>query len=192
MTTRKLDNVDRHLIALLESNARESVTNIAKALGIARTTVNERMARLERDGTIRGYTVMLNRNPFEEYVQCYLLLEIERRTQNTTINFLKRFPEIKLCQVVAGECDLVCSCEVAHLEDLEDAVGRGRIGDGNQEHSIDRRNVDPDRSSRCRQRPAVVPGCGRHRSRRSRLMRMVFLSPASPGQPMLQRVERRR
>ena len=130
MTTRQLDSVDRHLIALLESNARESVTNIAKALGVARTTVNERMARLERDGTIRGYTVMLNRNPFEEYVQCYLLLEIERRTQNTTINFLKRFPEIKLCQVVTGECDLVCSCEVAHLEDLETLMVEVASGTG--------------------------------------------------------------
>ena len=45
-------------------------------------------------------------------------------------DFLKRFPDIKLCQVVTGECDLVCSCEVAHLEDLETLMVEVASGTG--------------------------------------------------------------
>ena len=59
MTTRKLDNVDRHLIALLESNARESVTNIAKALGNRPDDRERTDGPLERDGSHPRYTVML-------------------------------------------------------------------------------------------------------------------------------------
>lgn len=44
----QLDDIDRNLIALLQMNARESVANLARQLGVARTTVIARIARLER------------------------------------------------------------------------------------------------------------------------------------------------
>ena len=47
MTT---DALDRSLLTLLQANARESTANLARKLGIARTTVVARLARLERDG----------------------------------------------------------------------------------------------------------------------------------------------
>ena len=48
------DQIDRDLIALLQANARESTANLARKLGVARTTVVERLARLERDGVVVG------------------------------------------------------------------------------------------------------------------------------------------
>lgn len=41
-----LDEIDRQLIALLQINAREGVATLARQLGIARTTVTSRLARL--------------------------------------------------------------------------------------------------------------------------------------------------
>jgi DNA-binding Lrp family transcriptional regulator len=55
-----LDATDRELLALLQANARESVTTLGK-LGIARTTVIARMERLQKGGVITGYSVRLNR-----------------------------------------------------------------------------------------------------------------------------------
>ena len=46
------DTLDRNLIALLQANARESTANLARKLGVARTTVLARLARLERDGVV--------------------------------------------------------------------------------------------------------------------------------------------
>ena len=46
----ELDQTDRHLLSLLQANARENAANLARKLGIARTTVVARLARLERDG----------------------------------------------------------------------------------------------------------------------------------------------
>ena len=49
-----LDEIDRQLIALLQINARESVATLARQLGIARTTVNSRLERLEKNKVISG------------------------------------------------------------------------------------------------------------------------------------------
>ena len=52
-----LDATDRHLLSLLQANAREPAALLARKLGVARTTVVARIARLERDGVIAGYGV---------------------------------------------------------------------------------------------------------------------------------------
>ena len=56
-----MDSTDRQLLSLLRDNARMSVAAMAKALGVARGTVQNRLARLEADGVIVGYTVRLKR-----------------------------------------------------------------------------------------------------------------------------------
>ena len=56
------DATDRALIALLRANARASTADLARQLGIARTTVVARLQRLERSGVIVGYTVRLGQD----------------------------------------------------------------------------------------------------------------------------------
>jgi len=53
-------DTDERLVALLRANAREPTASLARKLGLARSTVQERIARLERQGTIKGYTVRLS------------------------------------------------------------------------------------------------------------------------------------
>jgi len=55
----ELDTLDRRLLAALQVNARESTAALARRLGVARTTVLARLARLEQRGVITGYTVRL-------------------------------------------------------------------------------------------------------------------------------------
>jgi DNA-binding Lrp family transcriptional regulator len=54
-----LDAIDRQLIALLQDNARLSTVALAKAVGLSRSTVQERLQRLENAGVIAQYTVRL-------------------------------------------------------------------------------------------------------------------------------------
>ena len=49
-----IDPVDRALIALLRENARASTAELARRLGLSRTTVQSRMERLERQRVIGG------------------------------------------------------------------------------------------------------------------------------------------
>ena len=52
-----LDETDCKLLALLRTNAREPVASLARSLDMARSTVQERLERLEKAGTIAGYTI---------------------------------------------------------------------------------------------------------------------------------------
>lgn len=50
------NQLDRGLLALVQANARETAANLGRKLEVARTTVITRIARLEADGAIIGYT----------------------------------------------------------------------------------------------------------------------------------------
>ena len=68
------DELDRRLIALLQANARASTATLARRLGVARTTIVARLARLEASGVIVGYTVRLAATEGEQGVQAFVSL----------------------------------------------------------------------------------------------------------------------
>jgi DNA-binding Lrp family transcriptional regulator len=117
--TKDINATDRRLLSLLQSNARESVAALSRKLGIARTTVQERINRMERNGTIAGYSLIMQRDPFDLYAESVVLISISNRKMKTVTDHLREFPEIVLCQVVSGEFELVCRVRVAHLEDMQ-------------------------------------------------------------------------
>lgn len=113
------DALDRRIIRELQRNARESTTNIAQRLNVARSTVHERIARMEKDGTISGYSVILSRNPSEENVQILMLLEIRQQDTRKIIRRLSGYSEIRVCLSINGEYDLFLSAEAPRIEDLD-------------------------------------------------------------------------
>jgi DNA-binding Lrp family transcriptional regulator len=120
------DATDRRLLALLQTNARESVAALSRKLGIARTTVQERIARMERNGTIAGYSVLMKRDPFNQYAEAIVLLSVSNRKMKPVTDQLREFPEIVLCQTTSGDFELACRIRVTHLEDVQpvlDALG---------------------------------------------------------------------
>jgi DNA-binding Lrp family transcriptional regulator len=131
------DATDRRLLALLQMNARESVATLSRKLGIARTTVQERISRMERNGTIAGYSVVLRRDPFNQYAEAVVLLSVAHRKIKAVIDQLREFPEAVLCQATTGEFELICRIRVAHLEDVQPVLeGIGEIAGVERVRSI--------------------------------------------------------
>lgn len=122
MEPKHLSDIDRRLIALLQADARETTTALAKKLGIARTTVHERINRLERIGVVAGYSVVLSRDPFEDYAQAVVMLSIAQRQQRSVVNKLRNYIEIKVCLSMSGEFDLFLMVEAPRLEDLDELL----------------------------------------------------------------------
>ena len=56
----KVTEADEQLLSLLREDARASTAEIARRLGLSRTTVQNRITRLEQEGVIRGYTVRVD------------------------------------------------------------------------------------------------------------------------------------
>src|SRR5215472_45506 len=68
---------DAKLLALLRANAREPTASLARKLNLARSTVQERIARLEREGTIKGYTVRLADAADERKLRAVVMIETD-------------------------------------------------------------------------------------------------------------------
>ena len=116
------DDLDRELVALLKANARAKTSEIAKKLGIARTTVHERITRLERIGYVTGYTVRLAQEHGQKLVEAFVLIEMLQQQSKQINQKLASFPEVKLSLAISGEFDLLVSVEAPQLEDIDAVI----------------------------------------------------------------------
>ena len=114
-----MDQLDRRIIAALQHNVRDSTTRIAATLGVARTTVHERINRMEERGIIAGYAVVLRETGDTPRVQVVVLLEVQQKETARIIKRLEAYPEVKLCLSINGEFDLLLSAEALRIEDLD-------------------------------------------------------------------------
>lgn len=113
------DDVDRKLVAMLQANARESTSSIAKRLNVARSTINERINRLEKSGVITGYSVVLSKNPSEGNVQALVMIAVDQKKGRKVVEELNRFPSVKVCLAINGDFDYFMSIELPTLEELD-------------------------------------------------------------------------
>ncbi len=120
------DDLDRNLLALLEANARESTANLARRLGVARTTVLARLARLEREGVIVGYTVRLGHHGADRTVQAYVGIVTDPKKAKDVVRRLGRLPELRQLASVSGEFDYIAllrADSTPRLDALLDEIG---------------------------------------------------------------------
>lgn len=101
-----MDETDTKLIALLQENARLPVADLARVLGLARTTVQARLERLEQRGVILGYTVVLGAEALPP-LRATILLQIEPRTTADVLSKLKSIPGIVAVSTTSGRFDLL-------------------------------------------------------------------------------------
>jgi DNA-binding Lrp family transcriptional regulator len=121
-----LDDLDRALIARLQANARTSTADLARQLGVARTTVVARLARLERGGAIVGYTVRLAVTEGEQGVQAFVNLAISPKAARAVIDRLSGLPELRQLAAVSGEFDYLAVLRAPttqRLDALLDEIG---------------------------------------------------------------------
>jgi DNA-binding Lrp family transcriptional regulator len=115
---------DKQLIALLRLNARESTASLARKLGLSRTTVQDRLRKLERDGTIEGYALKLRSDKEAKGVKAFVIIEVEPRRIADVIQTLRRVPEIETLYSVSGKFDLIAILRTDSAEDLDDVLDR--------------------------------------------------------------------
>ena len=120
------DTLDRELLALLQTNARESAANLARQLGTARTTVLSRLSRLERDGVIAGYTVRLAQDLLNQGLQAFVGLSVQAKSGREVEQLLARMPEVRQLCAVSGQFDymlLLRTESAVRMNAVLDAIG---------------------------------------------------------------------
>jgi DNA-binding Lrp family transcriptional regulator len=120
-----MDNLDQRLIAKLRHDARTPVAELAQALGVSRGTVSNRMARLERDGVITGYTLRLRPDSTPDEIRAWSSIRVEGR-QNTVVSALLGEPAVAALHDTNGRWDLLAELRVSSLAELSTVLERIR------------------------------------------------------------------
>ena len=113
-----LDDIDRQLIARLQMNARSSVADMARQLGLARTTVIARIERLETSGIIAGYTVKLGRDVLNPSLQACVGITLQPKAGKDVVKRFSKMPEVHMLCAVSGEFDYIAWLRVTTSEQL--------------------------------------------------------------------------
>lgn len=117
-------DTDAKLIALLKANAREPTASLARKLDLARSTVQERIARLEREGTIRGYTVRLAEEAEVRRLRAIVMISADPRQAERASTELKRMPEVRSLAAVAGAYDMIAIVETDTPDRMDAVIDR--------------------------------------------------------------------
>ncbi|MDB6083571.1 MAG: AsnC family transcriptional regulator [Gammaproteobacteria bacterium] len=125
-----MDDLDRKLIGLLRDNARTSAASLAKSLKVARGTVQNRLAKLERDGTIAGYTIRLRPRVDEQHVVALMTIAVEGNRLESVLRTLRGDPSIVTLYTTNGRWDLVAEIRADSLQSFDQVLSRTRRIEG--------------------------------------------------------------
>jgi DNA-binding Lrp family transcriptional regulator len=123
----EIDDTDRRLIGALRRGGRISNTDLARTLGLARGTVQLRLARLLEVGVIQGWGPDLDPRATDHAVGAFTTLSIAQGAHDRVVAALTERPEVLEVHVVTGQGDLLCRLAARsndHLHELiQDVVG---------------------------------------------------------------------
>jgi DNA-binding Lrp family transcriptional regulator len=109
---------DEKLLAILKTNARASVSDLARALNLSRSTVQSRMLRLEESGVIKGYSVDYGDAYLSQMVSAHVSIKVKQKLTTKTNIELKQIDAISQLYAISGEFDLIAVVQAQNLEKL--------------------------------------------------------------------------
>ena len=118
-TARRLPGGQERLLALLRRDARESTASLARKLGVARTTVQERIRRLERDGVIAGYTVRVSEGFARQRITAQVLINVDPKAGERVVRELEARPWVRAVYALSGVYDYEVRIEGGSTEAID-------------------------------------------------------------------------
>ncbi len=125
-----LDKKDHKLLALLRADARTSVIDLAKILGVSRATVQNRMNRLKNNGVILKYTIDLKPDAEKQPIQAIMSIAITGKKAPSVIKTLQGYPDITSLYNTNGRWDVVAKIQTSSLETFNNLLCEVRLIDG--------------------------------------------------------------
>ncbi|ASS60494.1 Lrp/AsnC family transcriptional regulator [Rhizobium leguminosarum] len=108
-----LDRIDEQILSALRTNARASHAELSSKVNLSRNAVRVRIERLEREGFIKGYTIVTGDGGNDSPITTALMFVYrqDRMRGGEIIQALRTIPEVVACDVMTGDFDLVVRVE---------------------------------------------------------------------------------
>jgi Lrp/AsnC family transcriptional regulator, leucine-responsive regulatory protein len=119
-----LDSTGRHLLRLLQAEARLSYSELGRRVGLSTTAVIDRMHRLQDAGLITGYYAALNREKLGLSVLAFVRLQTTPERYPAVLALIETLPAVLECHHVTGEESFVLKVVAASVAELEPLIER--------------------------------------------------------------------
>jgi DNA-binding Lrp family transcriptional regulator len=119
---RALDDIDRSILVLLQADGRATIADLARAVGLSPAATHARVRGLERDGFVRGYVALVDRELAGFDLLCFVSVSLQLHRPSLVASFPRRaaaMPEVLECHHVTGEYDYLLKVVVRGRGELE-------------------------------------------------------------------------
>ena len=113
-----MDKIDRQIIAALQRDGRQKLAELSEAVGLSPTPCARRIARLETDGVITGYSARVDQDKLGLPLNVFIFVELETQSRDAITAFetaLRRFDEVMECYLMTGTRDVLIRVVAADL-----------------------------------------------------------------------------
>jgi Lrp/AsnC family leucine-responsive transcriptional regulator len=120
-----LDNIDLEILKQLQENSNVNIKDLAGKLFLTATPVYERIKRLEREGYIKKYVALLDKEKMNQSMIVFCNVRLKEHARNVGTNFVKdivALPEIIECYNIAGDYDFMLKILVTDMASYQDFV----------------------------------------------------------------------
>ena len=116
----KLDQIDRQLLELLQSDSKMNIKEISSKLNISKTPIYERIKKLEKEGIIEKYVAILDRKKIESSMVVFCSVSLDSQKLKEIEDFsasVVKIPEVMECYLMGGSNDFLLKVVVKNLHD---------------------------------------------------------------------------
>ncbi|PWH17787.1 MAG: AsnC family transcriptional regulator [Anaerolineae bacterium] len=117
-----LDDVDKGILRALQHEGRLSNVDLARAVHLSPPATHARLRRLEREGYIRHYTAVLDREKTGYDLLCFIHVSLQMHQLEQVEKFraaTRQMPEVLECHHITGEYDYLLKVALRNRKDLE-------------------------------------------------------------------------
>ncbi len=118
-STALLDIYGRKLIHELQVNARLSLAELGRRIGLSPTATTERLKQMEDIGILRGYTVDIDRESLGLEVMAFIRMSCGGQNYYRLLEYVNTLEEIRECHHLTGGDDFLLKVTTASMADLE-------------------------------------------------------------------------
>ena len=119
-----MDATNRLLLAELQADARLSLAELGRRVGLSSPAVAERLQRLEQAGVIRGYSADVDPRALGLTLTVVMRIRPAPREIVKVAELAQRTPEIVECNRITGDDCYVMRAHVRDVEHLEEVIDR--------------------------------------------------------------------
>jgi Lrp/AsnC family transcriptional regulator, leucine-responsive regulatory protein len=119
-----LDETNRAILAELQLDARLSLAELGRRVGLSSPAVAERVQRLERDGVITGYHAEVDPRAVGYDLGVVIRVRPAPRQIPKVADLARDTPEVVECQRITGEDCFIMKAHVRSVEHLEEIIDR--------------------------------------------------------------------